>query len=100
MYSLKINQRASVEENLTNILSQSLIVDIETRSFYPNGDEINIQSDFDNYLKYATICWIGFYSYKYHKTFTYNVVNPSSSALQEFTISQLLVEHNVLIGFN
>ena len=71
MYSLKIDPRASVEKNLESILSQCCIVDIETSAFYPNGEEINIQSDFENYLKYAQVKWIGFYSFKYQKTFIY-----------------------------
>lgn len=100
MYNLKINTRDSVEKNLESILSQCLIVDIETRAFYPDGREINIQSDFDNYLKYATICWIGFYSFKYQKTFVYNILEPQAHAFQDFTISKLFEEHPILIGHN
>ena len=100
MYNLKIDLRKPVAENLKTILSQCLIVDIETRSFYPNGDEINISSDFDNYLKYATIAWIGFYSFKYNKGYTFNVLSPQDTALQEKQISELFEEHAVLIGHN
>ena len=104
MYSLKIDPRASVEKNLESILSQCCIVDIETSAFYPNGEEINIQSDFENYLKYAQVKWIGFYSFKYQKTFTYNTQafkpNTVPNAFQEKTVEELFSEHPILIGHN
>lgn len=100
MYNFKINNRKSVDENLKTLLSQCLIVDIETRSFYPNGEEINISSDFESYIRYATIAWIGFYSYKHNKTFTYNILTPSPDAFQEQEISELLDDHSILIGHN
>lgn len=89
-----IDTALPVDQNLTHILNQSLVVDIETSSFYPNGKEISIQSDFDNYVKYAQVKWIGMYSFRENKSYTFHWKQDLTQAYQ------LLANHQVLIGFN
>lgn len=100
MYNLTIDLNKSISENLQHIKSQCLVCDIETASFYPNGEEINISTDFENYVQYAKVKWIGFYSYKYNKHYTFNNLNTSPNAFQEHEIADIFDEHNILIGFN
>ena len=84
----------SIKNDLEAIKKTALILDTETSSFYPDGKEIDIKKDFDNYLKYAQIKWFGAYSYKYNKGYCLN-------ARTEFNkIFDLLFSHDVLVGFN
>lgn len=84
----------SIQNNLNKIKSSCLIFDIECSSFYPNGKEINLKANYDDYIFYAKVKWIGFYSYKYHKQYYLN-------ALENYQLIQnLFKEHDILIGFN
>ena len=79
--------------NLELVRKSVLVFDLETSSHYPDGREVNIRSDFENYLKFAKMKWFGAYSYLHDKEYFYTF-NQSQE------IMQLLAEHNTLCGFN
>ena len=83
----------SILANLEQIKKSCLVIDIECSSHYPDGREVNISSDFENYKKFAKVKWVGFYSYLHDKEYFYTV-NQSQE------IMSLLQEHNTLIHFN
>jgi DNA polymerase elongation subunit (family B) len=82
--------------NLEDIKKECLVVDIETMAFWPNTQkEIDIQTNFNDYVKYAKVRWIGAYSYKTGKTCLLNDVDHN---LSEFT--NLFDSHRIIVGFN
>ena len=83
----------SILANLEQIKKSCLVIDIECSSHYPDGREVNISSDFENYKKFAKVKWVGCYSYLHDKEYFFTV-NQSQE------IIQLLQEHNTLIHFN
>ena len=84
----------SILKNLNEIKSRCLVIDIETSAFYSQGKEINIKTNFDDYVKHAKIKWIGLYSFLYDKVYCLNVSTDTKQILT------LLNEHNTLVGFN
>lgn len=80
--------------NLDYLLNKVLVIDIETSSFYPNGKEISIQSDFDNYVEYAQVKWIGCYSYRENKYYDFEYTEPLAE------LYNLLESHDILVGHN
>ena len=84
----------SIQDNLDKILKSSIVVDIETSAYFSDGREINIKTNFEDYVAHAKIKWVGLYSFRDDKLYTLNAKNDSQ------TILQLLSEHNVIIGFN
>lgn len=82
-----------IQKNLEEIKKSALVLDIETASF-KDGREVNIRTDFDDYIKNAKVKWFGAYSYRDNKTYLLNPQKDSSLILQ------LLREHNIFIGFN
>jgi intein/homing endonuclease len=64
------------------------IVDIETSSPYPI-------KDFDNYVRTATVKWLGVYSYISNRYYEMNCVGMSKLKIQEF-----LNAHDTLVSFN
>ncbi len=80
--------------NITSLLNNVLIFDIETSSFYNSGKEVNISSDFDTYVLLAKVKWFGAYSYRHKKTYYINALEDRQQ------IIELLKEHSVLVGFN
>jgi len=85
----------SIIKNLNNIKNSCLVYDIECSSHYPDGREINIASDFDNYIKFAKVKWIGFYSFKDNKEYFFVANNNNAQEIMKF-----FTEYNTLIGFN
>jgi len=85
----------SILQNLDQIKKSILVFDIECSSHYPDGREVNISSDFENYKKFAKVKWFGAYSYLHDKEY-FLVANNNNA--QE--IMKLLQEHNTLCGFN
>ena len=77
-----------------SIKEKCLVLDLETYSEDINGNEININSQFDYYIEMAQIRWFGAYSYKYDKKYLLEY------STQREGIKQLLSEHNILVGFN
>lgn len=84
----------SILQNLEQIKKSCLVIDIESSSQYPDGREVNISADFENYKKFAKVKWVGCYSYLYNKTYLLNAQQDAQE------IMKLLQEHNTLIGFN
>lgn len=84
----------SILSNLDKIKNACLIIDIECCSHYPDGREINIAADNDNYLKFAKVKWVGAFSYTHNKVYLLNAQKDAQE------IMKLLQEHNTLIHFN
>lgn len=84
----------SILDNLEQIKKSCLVIDIESSSQYPDGRDVNISADFENYKKFAKVKWVGLYSYFYDKTYLLNAQQDAQE------IMKLLQEHNTLIGFN
>lgn len=84
----------SILQNLEQVKKSCIVVDLECSSIYPDGREVNISADFENYKKFAKVKWVGLYSYLYDKTYLLNAQQDAQE------IMKLLQEHNTLIGFN
>lgn len=80
--------------NLEKIRKSTLVFDIETSAFYPDGREIDIKTNFDDYISRAKVKWFGCYSYKYNQGYYLNAQQEPNDVLK------LLSEHDVLVGFN
>jgi DNA polymerase elongation subunit (family B) len=83
-----------IQNNLECIKKSALVLDIETSSFYPDGREISIKTNFDDYVANAKVKWFGCYSYKYNQGYYLNAQQEPNEILK------LLSEHDVLVGFN
>lgn len=80
--------------NLKGLLDKSLVFDIETSAKYPDGREVNINSNFDDYLNLAVCKWIGIYSFRDNKEYYLEVSKDRQK------IVDLLDSHDTFIGFN
>ena len=78
---------------LDDLKKEVLVFDIETSAFYPDGKEVNLKTNYDDYIKYAQVKWFGAYSYKYKKGFIYTYKDFDK-------IQKLFREHSILVGFN
>lgn len=87
-------QKEEIEIALFKIKDKCLVFDLETSSYYPDGREVNIKTNFDDYVKYAQIKWIGLYSYRFNKYYSFNCNQSMTEA------RTLLASHEILIGFN
>jgi DNA polymerase elongation subunit (family B) len=85
---------SEVQNNLDKIKKSTLVLDIETSAFLPDGTEISIKTNFEGYVAFAKVKWFGAYSYKYNTGYYLNAQTDAS------TILKLLNEHDVLVGFN
>lgn len=82
-------------EEIEKIRETGLIFDIETSSVWPHNNEpIDIRTYFEDYVKYAKVKFIGFYSYKYNQYKGYMVQG------NEDLIRKIIEDHDILIGFN
>jgi DNA polymerase elongation subunit (family B) len=79
---------------LEKIRKSTLVFDIETSAFYPDGREVDIKTNFDDYVSRAKVKWFGCYSYKYNQGYYLNAQQEPNEILK------LLSEHDVLVGFN
>lgn len=79
---------------LDKLKSSCLVYDIETYAENNYGKEININSQFDEYISFAKIKWFGAYSYKDNKYYSYKFDENYDK------IQLLLLEHDILVGFN
>ena len=80
--------------NLENIKKDALVYDIETSAQYSDGKEINIRTNFEDYLAHAKCKWIGLYSYKYNKYYSLEVSKNIP------LIKELFEVHRILVSFN
>ncbi len=55
--------------NIDSLLNNALVFDIETSAHYSDGREVNIKTNFDDYIALAKCKWIGIYSYKNNKEY-------------------------------
>lgn len=95
MQPIDIPFELPLEERLNILKTHVLVADIETSAHYPDGTEININSNYDDYVKYAIVKWLGFYSYKLGKEFVYSCNDDKSFAIQLLSSHQILVGHNL-----
>jgi len=82
------------EKLIDAMVKECLVLDIETAAFYPTGEPIDIRKQFEDYVKYAKVKWIGFYSYKYDK---YHCIPLAGN---EQIIKDYISEHKAYVGFN
>ena len=80
--------------NLDSILKQVLVFDIETSAHWADGREIDIRTNFDEYVQSAKCKWFGAYSYQDNKEY-YLEVSKNREKIQD-----LVNRHNSLVGFN
>lgn len=80
--------------DLNFLLEKCLIFDIETYAEYPDGREISIQTNFEDYIAYARVRFVGCYSYKHNRAFYFDAIKSFDK------IKELIAEHNFLIGYN
>ena len=85
---------ASILKNLEQIKKNSIVVDIETSAYFSDGREINIKTNFEDYVVNAKIKWVGLYSFRDEKLYTLNAKKDTQKILQ------LLSDHSTIIGFN
>jgi len=79
---------------LKNLKTDVLVFDIETSAFYSDGSEINIRTNFDEYVDRAVVKWFGAYSYKTNQSYYINCCQEPEKA------KKLLDSHKILVGFN
>jgi len=84
----------NIQTQLNFIKQSALVIDLETSSHYPNGQSINIRTNFDDYIANARVKWFGAYSFKHNKEYYLEAYK------HPVEISSLLAEHGVIIGFN
>ena len=83
-----------MQNKIDKIRTSAIVVDIETSANYPDGREINIRTNFEDYVTFAKVKWVGMYSFKNNQQYYFN-------ALEQFDeIERLLQQHSVIIGFN
>ena len=59
--------------NLDHLKKNCLVFDVETYAEWPDGREISIQTNFEDYLVNAKCRWFGAYSYKHDKGYLLEV---------------------------
>jgi len=77
-----------------SILDQCLVFDLETYAEDWDGNAININSQFDQYVEMADVRWFGAYSFKHDKIYLLEYKNNIGQ------IKEILADHSTLIGFN
>jgi len=80
--------------NLPNLKKSVLVLDLETSAFWSDGKPVDINTNFDEYVKRGWPKWFGAYSYKHDKVYLDQVKG------NEQKIRDLIEEHNVVCGFN
>lgn len=82
------------ESLLKQLKKEALVYDIETCAFYPDGREVNIRTNFEDYLEYAEVKWFGAYSFKHERGYCLKAKDSFDK------IKSLMMEHNIVVGFN
>jgi hypothetical protein len=84
------------QEIVERALNECLIYDIESSSWHPTEKRwLDIRDDFDLYVQYAKVKWIGFYSYKNKE----KILLPLTEETREF-IKGYIDDHKYIIGAN
>jgi len=81
-------------KKLEQLKKSCLVLDVETSAQYPEGDVIDISTNFDDYVKFAKVKWFGAYSYLHDEHI--EVTIPGN----EDIIKNYIAQHDVIIGFN
>jgi DNA polymerase elongation subunit (family B) len=80
---------------LAEVKKELCVVDIETSAIDPTTQApIDITTNFEEYVKYAKVKWIGMYSYKKDEYIT-DTVQGNEKAIREY-----LAQHKWVVGFN
>jgi len=85
---------SEVKNNLEKMKSSALILDIETSAFFSNNQEINIRTNFDEYVTHAKVKCFGAYSHKDNRIYLLDAQKDAQKVLD------LCNSHDILIGFN
>ena len=84
-----------IKDKLEKVKQSILVFDIETSALYPDTKKpINITTNFDDYVKFAKVKWIGMYSYKYDEYVEREIYG------NEDLIKSYIEQHDILCGFN
>ena len=83
------------KKDISRLKKGCLVLDIETSAQYPEGDVIDINTNFEDYVKFAKIKWLGMYSYLLDEYVELNV----NAANQEL-IKEYIDQHRTIVGFN
>jgi len=79
---------------IDTLLNSAIVFDIETYAKDANGKEINIKTDFEKYLQFALVKWVGIYSFRENKEYYLEVSKDKEK------IKELMDANYILIGFN
>lgn len=82
-------------DKLNEVKKKCLVLDIETSGQYPEGDLIDIATNFEDYVKFAKVKWLGMYSYLLDEYVEINVVDCDPEIIKAY-----IAQHDVIIGFN
>jgi len=82
------------EKEIKTMIKESIVFDIETSAADDQGRPIDIRKEFDLYVEWAEVKWIGFYSFKYDKYYELKVKG------NEELIKSFFDDHSNIIGFN
>lgn len=82
-------------EQLEDLKKKILVLDIETSAQYPEGGIVDINTNFEDYVKFAKVKWIGLYSYA-----TKEYIEASISEVRGETIRNFIAQHDIIVGFN
>ena len=80
---------------LNDIKKKCLVIDVETSAIYPEGDVIDLTTNFEDYVKFAKVKWLGMYSYLFD---AYSEVNVAETDLM--IIQNYIAKDAIIIGFN
>lgn len=82
--------------NLDDLKKEVLVFDLETSSHYPDGREIPINANYEDYINNAKIKWFGGYSYKHEKGYALDCTKQENIK----KVLEVLKNHDILVGFN
>ncbi|MCK9543589.1 MAG: hypothetical protein M0R03_16345 [Novosphingobium sp.] len=83
-------------QTLNKVKLSCLVIDCETCSFFPDGRKINLQTNFDEYVEFAQVKFIGAYSYQDDRYYFLNMTINSDREIAK----RLLATHKTIVGFN
>jgi DNA polymerase elongation subunit (family B) len=82
-------------ERLEELKKSTVVLDIETSAQYPDGEVIDISTNFEDYVKFARVKWVGLYSYATGEYIEANVNKTNKAIIRSF-----IGQHRVIVGFN
>lgn len=88
MFNIETNRK------LQQLRKSILVVDIETSSLYSDGEEVNLRTNYEDYISRAKVKWFGAFSYKNNQQYYLNAQEDAKLILT------LLKEHTIIVSFN